>query len=441
MTDERPGTEDVDGGQQRLDQLQRERDALAARVAELEVRRVTRQQLRHLAVAMLLVVGTLAFSLSVVGWWARRSIADTDRWVDRVVPLADDPAVQAALGSWLGDEVLDLVDPTVLFVEVFPERGRLLAAPLEGAVENFVHQRVDRFLASDAFERLWLEANERAHRTAVMVLRGDSDVGQAQGDTVVINLVPTINAALADIGAASPELLGREVELPDLTVDDLPGAATERLEAELGVELDEGFGQFVVYDRDRLGALQDAMDQARRVLVVLSATTVGAVGAALWLSDRRRRTLLQLLAGLAVGLAVIRRLGLRGQRELLVAIPDEINRAAAEVVSDRFLDPLLAGTQTLLVGLAIVGVAAAVTGPYPWAVALRGRAIDVGRNAGPEGQVGRVASDWVRAHRNALQIGGVVALILVLLVADLSFLGLACLAVLTAGGGILISRV
>jgi hypothetical protein len=433
---ERPGQEDID-------QLRRERDALAARVAALDSRRVTWQRVRRVAVAVLLVVGTFAFTLSAVGWWARRNVANTETWLERVGPLADDPAVHAALGAWLSDEVIELVDPSELFVEVLPERGRLLAAPLAGAVEDFVRDRIDRFLASDRFERLWLAANERAHRAAIRVLRGESDVAQAQGDTVVINLVPTINAALANIGATSPELLGREVDLPDLTVDDLPEAAIERLERALGVELDGSFGQFVVYDHGRLGALQEAVDRARRVLVVLSATTVVALGGALWLSDRRRRTILQLLAGLAVGIAVIRRLGLRGQRELLAAIPNEVNRAAAEAASDRFLDPLLAVTQTLLVVLAVIALAVVVTGPYAWAVWLRSRAVDLARNARQAGYARRAAggSDWVRTNRSGLQVGGVAVVVLVLLVADLSFFGLAALGVLAALGGALLSKV
>lgn len=393
-----------------------------------------RQRVWRPVVALLLVIGMLSFTLSAVGWWARRNLADTDVWIERVGPLADDPAVQAALGDWLSAEVVELVDPAALFVEVLPERGRLLAVPLAGAVEDFVHDRVDRFLASDRFARLWLEANERAHRAAVRVLRGDSEVVQARRNTVVINLVPVINAALADLGSASPDLLGRDVDLPDLTVDDVPDAAIARLEQATGVELDENFGQFVVYDRGRLTALQDGIDQARRWLVGLSVLTVAALGGALWLSDRRRRTLLQVLAGLAVGLAVIRRAGLRSQRELLAAIPDDVNRAAVQAASGAFLDPLLAVTQALLVGLALFTAAVVLSGPYPWAVRLRER---VGTAVNHRGET----SVWVRSHRSQLQVGGAALVVLVLLFFDLSFLGIVVVGALAGLGAVVLSRI
>lgn len=450
VDDEHPDDDGVDPDHLEVEELRRERDALAARLAALEAGATARRRVWRPVVALLVVVGTLSFTLSAVGWWARRNVADTEVWVERVGPLADDPAVRAALGAWLSDQVIELVDPTELFVEVLPERGRLLAAPLAGAVEDFVRARVDRFLASDRFERLWVEANERAHQAAVRVLRGESEAVRAQDDKVVINLVPAINAALANLTEASPELLGRQIDLPDLTVDDLPEAATNRLEQALGIDLGQDFGQFVVYDHDRLTPLQDGVDRARRWLIALSVTTVAALGGALWLSDRRRRTLLQLLVGLAIGIAVIRRLGLRGQRELLSAIPDPLNRAAADATSDRFLDPLLAVTQTLLIGLGVLAVVVVVSGPYPWAVRLRRRAMETAsalwrtasRAVTETGVSGEATSaDWLRTHCGELQAAGVVILVLVLLLVDLSFVGLAALTAAAALVGVALNRI
>jgi hypothetical protein len=422
---------DTDTGtpEDELAQLRRERDQLAERVASLETRRSTGPRRRRALVAVLLVIGVATFTASSVGWWARRNLATTDVWVQRVGPLADDPDVRRALGTWLSAEVVDLVDPKALFEEVLPERGQILAVPLSGAVEDFVRARVDRFIASDRFESLWIAANERAHRAVLRVLRGESDVVLAQGNKVVIDLIPVVDALLADIGSASPEIFGREVDLPDLTFDDLPEAAVGRLESALGVQLDDDFGQFTIYDKGRLTALQDGIDQARRWLVIISVTAVVAIVAALWMSDRRRRTLLQLLVGLALGITLIRRLGLRGQRELLDAIPNQTNRAAASAASDRFLEPLLAVTQTLLILLAVGAVLAVLTGPYPWAVRLRSRGSELVR---------RVDGDWVTGHQRELGIAGLAVVFVILLVVDVSFFGLVVIGALVALGTILL---
>jgi len=158
-----------------------------------------------------------------------------------------------------------------------------------------------------------------------------------------------------------------------------------------------------------------------------------ALPLALWWSTRRRRTLLQILAGLAIGLALIRRLAIRGQEEGLEAIRVEGVRGAAAVASGQFVDPLLAITRTMLVGLALVAAVALLSGPYPWAVRIRRTVADLGRAAGRGGAaVGERAAgaEWVRAHRSALQVGGVVVAVLALIVLDLSFLGLAVLVAL-----------
>jgi hypothetical protein len=445
---ERGDNDGEDGGaQDALEQVEHERDALAARVAALENRQTHRRRVRRAAVVVLLVLGTASFTTSTVGWWARRNVADTDVWMERVGPLPADPAVRAALSRWLGDQVVDLIDPQKLFAEVLPERGQILAGPLGNAVEGFVRERVAHFVASERFHRLWLAANERAHTAVIRLLRGESDAVDARGDRVVIDLVPIVDAALAEVGSASPDLLGRQVNLPDISVNDLPKDAIPRLERALGVDLPDNLGQIVIYDRGRLNALQDGLEQARRWLIVLTVVTVVCFAAALGLSDRRRRTLLQIVAGLAIGLALIRRLGIRGQRELLGAIPDEVNRNAAHSISDRFLEPLLASTKTILVVLALLALVVLVTGPYPWAVRLRQTTVrtaqSLGRRAGEAGTSvrGGAAGEWVQAHVPELRIGGVVLLVLILLVADLSFVGLLLLAGLAGLGALALSRV
>jgi len=392
-----------------------------------------RRGVRPVAVAVLVVIGCLAFTLASVGVWVRRNVADTDVWRERSAAIIDDPAVQEPLAAWMTRQLMLLIDPETLFEEALPERGRLLARPLAGAVEDFVRERVERFVASDRFQTLWVEANALAHQTVVKVLRGESDVVGARGDRVVINLVPIINEALADLGEASPELFGRTFDIPEVQVGDVPDAVITRIERTFDVQLDGNFGQFTVYDRGQLQALQDGVEQARRLLVVLILVTVVALPLALWWSTRRRRTLLQILAGLAIGLALIRRLAIRGQEEGLEAIRVEGVRGAAAVASGQFVDPLLAITRTMLVGLALVAAVALLSGPYPWAVRIRRTVADLGRAAGRGGAaVGERAAgaEWVRAHRSALQVGGVVVAVLALIVLDLSFLGLAVLVAL-----------
>lgn len=104
----------------------------------------------------------------------RRNVLNTDKWVETVGPIAEDPAVQQRLGNWMTTELMGAIDPEAFFESVLPERGQALAAPLTSAVEGFVDDHVNDFLASDTFQRLWVEVNRRAHARAVDVLEGDT---------------------------------------------------------------------------------------------------------------------------------------------------------------------------------------------------------------------------------------------------------------------------
>jgi len=42
-------------------------------------------------------------TVAVVGFWAKRNVLDTDRFVDRVAPTIEDPAVQSALAGYVTD--------------------------------------------------------------------------------------------------------------------------------------------------------------------------------------------------------------------------------------------------------------------------------------------------------------------------------------------------
>jgi hypothetical protein len=383
----------------------------------------------------------------VTAVWARRNALNTDRWVRTVGPVAEDVRVQRALGRWITTEVMDVVDPEALFESVLPERGQILAGPLTNAVRGFVEDQVNSFLATDTFSRLWVQINERAHERVVAVLEGDLPPSlQIQGDDVVLNVVPVLNQVLARIGEASPEIFGRTVDLPTVSVDDIPESAVRRIEGALGRELPDDFGQFTVFDASRLEQVQDAVTVFNRLVVVAVVVAIVLFALTLWVSPSRRRTLLQLMVGIALGVVLIRRLGLRLEDDVVELVRPE-NREAAGVVVGAFVSSLLDATAWILGIAAAIAAIAAVTGPYPWARALRGGTVSGARAvAGAARSAVRRQPDdpvvaWVGAHREVLQVGGIVAAILALLVVDLSWLGLVLLVVLVGAFELGVQRI
>ena len=416
-----------------MDRLRAERDQLQREVVQLNRRTERRHWLRRTAVVLLVIVSCVSFIAAVPGVWARRNFLDTERFVDRVAPLINDPAVQEAVSARLTDQLMLVIDPRALFEQVLPERGQLLAVPLANAVEGFVADKVDQFVASDRFAQLWGSAVTVAHGTASKVLRGDSEVVIAEDGHVTLNLLPVIDALLAEITSESPEILGRQVNLPDVSVEDIPASAIEKFESALGLDLGEDFGQFTVYDDGALEAAQQAVRTFDRAVFVLLPLSIITGAAALALSRRRRRTLLQLAAGIALGMVLIRRIAFTVNDDISNLAPRAEGRAAVAVVVDTFLAPLTTFALWALLAAAIVAVIALVTGPYGWAVSLRARVTELWSSAVTA--TGHKARDeatvaWVTSHRDQLFVAGAAAGLVLLWLANVSWLGLLAIAAL-----------
>jgi hypothetical protein len=427
------------------DRLRAEVEDLRAQVPPAPPRRAGRP--RRIVTALLVVLTSIVFTVAVVGVWAHRNVLNTDKWVDTVGPIAEDPAVQQALGNWMTPQLMEAIDPEAFFESVLPERGQALAAPLTGAVEGFVDDQVNDYLASDRFQRLWVEVNRRAHTRAVDVLEGDTGNLQIENGEVVLNLVPVLNGVLAQIGEASPEIFGRTVDLPTVSVDDIPEDAVAKVESALGRDLPDDFGQFTVFDAQQLEAAQDAVALFDRFVIAATILAVLLIAVTLGVSPYRRRTLLQVAVGIALGVVLLRRIGIRVEEEVVDLAKPE-NREAVGVVVGAFVDSLLDATAWILAFAALVAVVALLTGPYGWARALRRRIVSVVHAlaaAVRSAVTGRPDDEatvaWVVAHRELLQLGGIVVGIVVLLVVDLSWLGILLLALVIGGFELAVARI
>ena len=96
-------------------------ERLRARVAELEAEHATRPGATRTsthrrsgwwaaASAVLIVVACVLAPLSVASVWASSVLSNTDRYVETVAPMADDPAVQDALAAKVTSAVFENLD-------------------------------------------------------------------------------------------------------------------------------------------------------------------------------------------------------------------------------------------------------------------------------------------------------------------------------------------
>jgi hypothetical protein len=382
----------------------------------------------------------------MVGIWARRTVFNDQVFLDRATSIGADPAVQTAVSAYLTEQLMTVVDPQALFQEVLPERGKILAPVMSNAVRGFVGDKVDEFIRSDTFAKLWAEVVARAHTAMVRLLRGESQLISTQGDAIVINLIPVIDAALARIGEISPELFGKKIDIPTLTANDLPDAARQKVSAALGKELSPTFGVIQIQGGgDELQAAQDAVRVFDTLLYALVFLTIVLVPLTIWLSHRRRRTILQLTMAAFIAVVIIRRMALGLQGNVITQV-QPANQGAADAIGQILINPLLNFTVYVLWALVAIAALAWITGPYRGAVWLR-QAIS-GLFASATAMAGSAASQpsaspavvWARDHAGILQAAGVAVAALILLVTDLSWLGTLLLALVLGAYLLVLAR-
>lgn len=436
------GAEDDNAAE--LERLRAQVATLEQKVDRREAHRATgrkvRRGARNVLVGVLVVLTAFSFTAAGIGVWASRNFLDDDVFASRIGTVIEEQAVQQALARFTTKEVMTLVDVQNLIAEALPDRAQILAPTLASGVESFVRGKVEEVFATPEFQQIFETVVTTAHQQAVALLEGKrSDVVQANADSVTLNFLPVIDQVLARIGETSPEILGRNIDIPTVTVDDLPADARQKIGDALGVTLDDNFGTITVYDQGALKAAQDGLALFNKIVWVLVALAIILIPVTLLASAHRRRTLLQLVVAISVGMVLVRRLSLRIQGDLLnlVKVPDNV--PAVQIVTDRVIDPLRLGAEIVLWVAAAIVVLAVLTGPYPWVVSLRARIAGLARSL--------VASTrdedtvvWIDRNRDALQWGGAIVGLLLLWFLDVSWLGFFLLVALVAAYEVAVVR-
>lgn len=395
---------------------------------------------RQFCMGAVVAVTCLFTVLAATSYWVHETLLDTKKYVATVKPIANDPAVTKAMSQWMSQQLLEVVNAEKIIRDALPEGGRLLAAPLASAVRSFVQDQIDKILQSNAFERAWAVANTAAHTTAVRVLRDETgtDVVSTSKGKVVLNLLPLFNEALRQLQAASPDILGREVKLPEIKADQIPADARQRISDAVGVKLPSDFGEIVLFDSSQLQTAQDVVrwfDRANLALVVLAPLLIAFT---VWVSHRRRRTIMQLGVGIAIGLVVIRRASIIGKDSMLDKVNDKVNRDAFDAAVSHVLGSFQSFTGWLIFLGLVVAAIAFITGPSTRAEHMRQGTRRLLRDAASGlAKAGAEHEDepilrWLRTNSVFLQVGAVAVVVLALLVLRLSWPTLVLLVVVLA---------
>jgi hypothetical protein len=313
---------------------------------------------RSVLAAITGVLAVVCLTLALIGIWANATVFDSGRVGDIVSSALDDPEVDAALATWVTNQVFTAVDLESVVSEVLPERLDRFAPTLVAGAQSFVDDRLNRALSNPDVQRLITDAVERAHSALMRLLSGDGliDGITVQEGEVTVNLLPLISRGLTFVQSLG--VLDR-LDVPELTRGGDPSEQIAELESATGRDLPDDFGQLVVYQSDRLAEAQASVQNAqrafallRRATVLLAILAVGFIVATVLLAHRRWRAGLWLALGALVAMVLSRLIVNR----VVDDAPDLVTGAGAQAAVANILDEASRGLLRLTGLIALLAV-------------------------------------------------------------------------------------
>lgn len=347
---------------------------------------------RAVLAVVALVLGCVLAPLAVVAVWTSNEVADTDRYVANVAPLAGDPAMQDAIADRTSSEIVKRLDVSALLGELvgaLEQRGlpanvggklQGLAGPITDGVSGFIHGKTLAVVRSDAFGDVWNTANREAHAGLVRALSGDDGrLLKQSGDTVSIDLGPLIALVKQKLVASG---LSVASNIPDV------------------------HPTFALFQSDGLVKAQRGYRLLNTLKWALPILSIALLAVGVWLARRRRKALIGAALGLAPAMAVLGAGLWIGRMIVLDQVSAKnLNSAAAASLFDIVIRFLRDGLRMVLILGLVVAAAAYVTGPAPTAVRIRYFFSRTLGRAGP--RTGRFGA-WVGTYRTQLRIAAVV---------------------------------
>ena len=308
--------------------------------------------------AVCIVVAVVLAPLSIVAVWARGEVTDTERFVSTVAPLAQDPAIQEAIGNRVADEVLAYINIESLTqnaISAISDNRDLdkqqeaaletLSGPLTSGIEGFVRDRVQDFVRSEIFVSVWNEITTRAHSRLNEALSGDqSGALSLQGSDVVL-----------DLGQVVEQVKTSLVEQGLTVVQNIPTVDSE----------------IVIFQSDSLASLQRGYSAINNLGYWLPIIAGGLAILGVVIANVRRKAVLGLGIGVTISALASAILLAVGRAEYLNALPETVNAAAATAFFDTLTMYLKEAMRAALTAGIVLILAALVTGPARFAVGIR----------------------------------------------------------------------
>jgi len=381
-------------------------------------------RLRNVLVGVLVFLSCLAVVVTGVAWWTHYSVLNTDGYMKIVGPVGKDPEAVKALSDYVAGQIVSATDLQQRTADALPPKAQIFAGPITGALDNFIAKETNKVLSTPQAYDLWLKVNSLAHEKIVALLRGDTTATYIEGSDVKLNTLPLISQVLIWLDGKLSGALGTKFSPPVIAPETPPDEAIQQVSDWTGRTLPADFGQITLLQNDSLGPAQSAVRLFDTLVWVLLVVTIVLIAVTIWLSRRRRRTLIELGIGAAFALILTRVIVKQASTALVDSIPSGGTVTLLRDVVSASLGPLTTLTIWLAVISVVVAVAAWLSGRHDVQVAVVTAGKRVARAPEDEEVAESPITVWVERYAHWLRIAGVVAGVILLLFATSSWLGI-----------------
>lgn len=342
------------------------------------------------------MLGCAALLLGSIAVFLEYTLLSTDEYTNTVAPLPSEPPLADALSAFVVDEIIKETDAeaeleAALRKNLGPEAASfsgVIASSIRPAAEN----AVATFIASEEFEKIWIEAHRAAHEVALAAIKNEDDVLRENNGVVELDLRPVVEKVVEQISG----------------------------DAGVSIALPETAGRVELFDEQKYSQVQDAAKLLEALSWIIPVIMIIAFAIAIWLSRGRWRTAMQIGFGLVI-VAALTAVILRILRDQVIQnVSDtDLPEDAVAAIWDTLIRNLENQTWIVLL-LGVVTVATgAVMGDYAWAKSLRHSLSERTEDAEVQSALQRFAQERTDLMRG---IGVGVGILLLLLLPDPSIL-------------------
>jgi len=319
---------------------------------------------RPILAGIALLLACLTIVLATLATWAHQVALNTDRFTAIVTNVVEDPEFIDPIATRVSQQVVTALDVQTRLANQLPGPSKALAGTLTAAAQGVIERQLEQALENPRVRQALLTAISRTHARLVRFLRGDTTALTIVDGKVQLNVFPLIGAAVTELQSIG--VLPADLQLPDLTADEAPGAISARLQSALGVTLPADFGTIPLMEAKRLQTAQTLVTAFDIVVIALIALAIVLALLAIWLATQRRRMVIYLAIGVIIAFLIARFSIQSVSMAVVDGIADAGLRGSILAVVDAVIGAFIGVTTVILVATVILLVVAYLVGRPAW---------------------------------------------------------------------------